>query len=145
MKRGHARAATGSVGCQMALISILFLLVPGSFSVLCIAPGSHIAIENINAACCRASHDRDFVTSHEQLELRMTGDCANCIDLFLTQSGPEAIRQPHSDNFRIISAEDNESSVCNLLTIYSDPLLFRRDSDRDKRTNHISSFAPLRC
>lgn len=92
--RGFARRFMSP---EVVLVAILFLMFPNSTSVLCIAPGSHIAIENINAECCASARILDAAAERAHNELGWTDNCGNCTDLLLTPYGWEAIPKSHGD------------------------------------------------
>ena len=70
-------------GYAAAFVAVILLTFPGSTSVLCIAPGNHIAIEDVNATCCKTS---DIIAPAERQPddgFNAAGNCQNCTDLFL--------------------------------------------------------------
>jgi hypothetical protein len=84
---GHwGRSAEPISSKIFGLLVILLLLFPSSSSVLCIAPGNHIAIEDINALCCISP--RTFLPSGSQPGRGLNGpiDCNNCTDIFLASN-----------------------------------------------------------
>ena len=68
----------------MVVLAIIFLLFPSSASVLCIAPGGHLAVEDINAGCCAPSTANIRGENQPGNGFAAAGDCQNCTDLFLT-------------------------------------------------------------
>ena len=74
----------------MVIAALAFLLFPSSPSVLCIAPGGHVALEYMNAGCCEGSAFSDR-SNHSTNGFEEAGDCRNCTDLFVTLNASEAI------------------------------------------------------
>ena len=73
-------------GVVAAIFAALATLSPGS-AVLCVAPGGHVAIEDINSGCC-ASHASHGDNSNQQgYELSSTDNCRNCRDIPITLDG----------------------------------------------------------
>ena len=74
------------------LLAVILLLFPSSASVLCIAPGSHVAVEDINAPCTLASGASSRGQSqaaHEGFALIVSGQC--CTDIFMTPNARGAV------------------------------------------------------
>lgn len=90
MKSGFRGLAEKDRSTAAGILITVLLLFPGSISVLCIAPGHHIAIEDINALCC-APAATAFVSSISgpmpNNALEIPADCNNCTDLFLVSDG----------------------------------------------------------
>jgi hypothetical protein len=78
----------GNVGVVVAVILLLF---PSSASVLCIAPSGHLAIEDINAACCASSGISAPAGRQLDNGFNAPGDCQNCTDVFMTPDGRGAV------------------------------------------------------
>lgn len=143
MKRGFRGFAGRSLGTETVLVAVLFLLFPSSVSILCIAPGSHIAIEDINAKCCASARILDPEATYAHNELSLTGNCGNCTDLFLTPYWREAIPKSHCD-----AASSSQAGEClgNQLPVELSLSQFRQDAIRSiDGLNLSSSFLPLRC
>ncbi len=90
--KGHDWAlkwrAKGNWVLILAGISLLF---PYSASVLCISSAGHVAIEDLNAPCCKSAGMNKAGESRPGT-LSTTGlDCANCTDLFMTPYGRGAV------------------------------------------------------
>jgi hypothetical protein len=84
--------STGRFGGNVvAVLAGFSLLFPGLASVLCVAPGLHVEIEEIGAACCASSGISAPVGHQQGSGLSASGDCGHCIDIFLTQDGRGAI------------------------------------------------------
>jgi hypothetical protein len=79
------------MGNAMISLAIFLLLFPSSASVLCIAPGSHIAVEDINAACCSSSANGFQAENQPKNGFAAAGNCPNCIDIFLAANPRAAI------------------------------------------------------
>jgi hypothetical protein len=69
---------------MMIAAAALLMLSPGSASVLCIAPGGHVAIEDLNAPCCESSHTSSPAKKQPLDRFAAAGDCNNCVDLLMT-------------------------------------------------------------
>ncbi len=94
MKRSNGAAADRCSGKVVAALAAVVLLFPSSASVLCITPGGHVAIEDLNATCC-ASSAVSVLSGHQpDSGLNAAGDCKNCTDLFMTPNGRGAILVP---------------------------------------------------
>ena len=94
--RGEARKPLRRFFCQMMVAAAgITLLFPGSVSVLCIAPGGHVAVEDINAACCARSAITFPGRSQPVDGFAAPGGCQNCTDVFLAQSTRGAIPESH--------------------------------------------------
>jgi len=63
----------------------LLLVSPAQSYVICIAPGGHIAIEDINATCCLASNILSQRDQYSDSGLGTAGDCHNCTDISIYQ------------------------------------------------------------
>jgi len=88
----HIRQLAGRFGGNgLTIIAIIVLLFPSSASVLCIAPGGHVAIEDINAPCCAPSGVTAPTACQPGNEFNAPGNCHNCRDLFMTPSGRGAL------------------------------------------------------
>jgi hypothetical protein len=91
MKR-NPKGLPGRFGCDaIAVLAIISLLFPVSGSILCIAPGGHIAVEDINTACCLSSNINDRDENRPDKGLDTAEDCMNCTDFFLTPNRQGAI------------------------------------------------------
>jgi hypothetical protein len=77
--------------------AIILLIFPVSASVLCIEPGGHVAIEDINAACCAFSGANYQSEQQPDNGLSAVGDCINCTDYFLMQSKPGALLESYAN------------------------------------------------
>jgi hypothetical protein len=83
MKSAVGRLA-GKSGCiALGMLVIALLLFPGSPSVLCISPGNHVAIEDVNALCCASFAFSSESGSRLVDGFEKTCGCNNCTDLFL--------------------------------------------------------------
>ncbi len=96
-------------GNMWAITAAILLLFPNSASVLCIAPGGHVAIEDINSPCCASAHAARPAPQHEETGFGTTVCCKDCTDLFLTPNGRAAIFESYSGI--IAGAATGESSV----------------------------------
>jgi hypothetical protein len=74
----------------LALALAVSTLPIGSTSVVCTAPGGHMAIEDVDAGCC--GHIAIFVpaSSGQNRSFGSSGDCENCVDLLLCSNSQGA-------------------------------------------------------
>jgi hypothetical protein len=77
----------------LELFFIILLLLPSSSSVLCIAPGNHVAIEEINALCCVSSANPLMPRNQPDTGFSRLGECDNCIDILLISNGSGELSQ----------------------------------------------------
>jgi hypothetical protein len=66
---------------------IALLLFPSSPSVLCIAPGSHVAIEDIGTLCCISYASSPLPDSRPDSTFEEPGSCNDCTDLLQPANG----------------------------------------------------------
>jgi hypothetical protein len=78
-------------------LAIILLLFPVSASVLCIGPGGHIAIEDINATCCASAGITDRSEQQPDNGLTAVGDCINCTDFLLTPNKRGALLESYAN------------------------------------------------
>lgn len=93
------RVWVGQFGSNAAaFVAVILLMFPGSASVLCIAPGGHIAVEDINAPCCTHSAISSLDENRANNGIATAGDCQNCTDLFIAPDWRMAISKssPHT-------------------------------------------------
>ena len=145
MKRSFSGFAGRFGGTEIVRVAVLFLLLfPGSASILCIAPGSHIAIESINAQCCESDSVLAPDATHAHNEIGLTGKCGNCTDLFMTPYGREAIPKSQGDAANASQAGEFPGD-----RLPPEPSISGfRQSDIGSSSDGIkslSSFLPLRC
>jgi len=125
------------------LFVIVLLVFPSSSSVLCIAPGSHVAIEDINSLCCVSSDISRPSGSQPHNELSGPSSCNNCTDLFLASNGREVL--PQSGN---LSAAGQVDEVCLETCLSADISVSLRRSDKIGSAYSpvpVCSSVPLRC
>jgi hypothetical protein len=79
------------MGDALLAFTVILLLFPSSGSALCIAPGGHVAIEDINAACCAHSTVNIRGENRPGNGFAAAGDCQNCTDVFLVPNTPGAV------------------------------------------------------
>ncbi|NLV29741.1 MAG: hypothetical protein GXY47_01190 [Acidobacteria bacterium] len=84
----------GSGGRLLLVVTALLLALPTSFAVLCIAPGSHIAMEKPGEECCASGE-------HAQAGALFPGGGSpsavgrpGCTDLYLLTGEPGRIERP---------------------------------------------------
>jgi hypothetical protein len=93
MKRVFRKSGARFCGHAMIVLAGIALLFPGSASVLCIAPGGHVAVEDINAACCARSAIGIRAGNQPGNGVATAGGCQNCTDVFIAQSARGTITE----------------------------------------------------
>jgi len=79
-------------GSNMAtFVAFILLLFPSSSSILCIAPGGHIEIEDIRTACCPSADISIPVVYQPDNGFNESDTCQNCEDFFIAANGREAV------------------------------------------------------
>jgi hypothetical protein len=92
--KGDVRELAGRFrGNAVAVIAAFLLLFPSSASVLCIAPGGHIEIEDLNAPCCRSFGISTPAGCQPDNGFNTPGICHNCTDFFLTPNARGAVSE----------------------------------------------------
>ncbi len=142
--RGNVRKSIRRF-CTRAAVALagFALLSPGSVSVLCIAPSGHVAVEDLNAACCARAAISVSGWSQPGNGFASSGGCQNCTDVFLAEITRGAV--PESQ--RTVTP-DSAADAC-LYHQYAPDALF--SSSRPAATIGIdASFpavlaVPLRC
>jgi hypothetical protein len=143
MKRGFGGLAGQIRGNALGLFVVVLLQVPGLSSVLCIAPGSHVAIEDITALCCVSSAISLPSSNHSDNGFDRPGSCKNCTDLFLASNGSGIL--PQSGNLRTAGPFDAE---CMEPCLSSDTSVLQGRSVKIWSTDvpiSACSSLPLRC
>jgi hypothetical protein len=130
-------------GHGIVTIIVLLLLLPKAPSVLCIAPGSHIAIESMNASCCAKP-----AISHQNINLQengfvAAGDCLNCTDFFIESDGSSAVL----DSFLCVAPDQLASATRgNYISTATSFLICQSSLSQDTSEGYsIPSSPPLRC
>jgi len=143
MKRCMGELTAGFRGNAGVFAAVVVLLFPSSASVLCIAPGGHLAVESINATCCAPSTSPASPMRQPDGGLKAPGDCQDCTDLFLTPNGSGAVLG--SPDRMAASAPASECPGDCILTHRS---LLLRSPDAPPAASArtpVSSAGPLRC
>ena len=94
--KGELRKWAGRFGDNAggAVIALMLLLFPSSPTVLCIAPGAHIAVEDMNTACSAHCAAGVHIGGSPEGGFAASDSCCNCTDLFLTPYGRGAVLGP---------------------------------------------------
>jgi len=124
------------------LLAALLLMFPASASVVCIAPGDHVAIENLDALCCKSSaiFAQDYHSPGN--EPGMASNCRNCTDLLISLNDRGAIPKLY-DYAAGAPSTDEGSRDC--LSIIASPRFVQNTlNNSSDRTSAFSSI-PLRC
>jgi hypothetical protein len=126
----------------LILLVAIVLLSPASNAVLCIAPGGHVAIENLNAECCASSVTSTRNDLHPGDGFNRASDCLNCTDILisLNECGPV----PELSDGAAGSIAD-ECFGDRLPVNGSFQLLRRSEPAEFGASTPASSSAPLRC
>jgi hypothetical protein len=119
------------------------LIFPPSSSVLCVAPGHHIAIEDADAPCCTSSGISHFAETRANSEFSEQSHCKHCMDFYLgsTVSGllPQ-INNPLTTNiFTVECVETGAAADASLSPLSSGKIGIASVS------LPVSSSIPLRC
>jgi hypothetical protein len=93
MKQDNRKLMARLSNKAIALLSVILLISPASTSVLCIAPGRHVAIEDVNAPCCTSPAFSARVGRHPSSMSVGDQDCRNCTDISQAERG--AIPESH--------------------------------------------------
>ena len=89
---GDLRKRIRRLSSRMSVLSAAILLVlPASISMLCIAPGIHVAIEELNAPCSAHSAVSACGVRLPGNDLDMTGSSGNCTDILVLANERGAI------------------------------------------------------
>lgn len=126
-----------------SLFIFVLLLFPGSISVLCVAPGGHVAIEDANTLCCASSANSAQGERCSSNGLEMAGDCRDCTDLFISANALGPIPESHA-----FAASGSIANDClgDRLAIIATSQLFRQGAPVSVDTSPPSaSVVPLRC
>jgi hypothetical protein len=130
-------------GNGVVTVIVLLLLLPKTPSMLCIAPGTHIAVESMYALCCSKP-----TISHQSVNPHGNGfvaveDCLNCTDFFIESDA----RSAALDSFRCIAPEQSSSATReNCIPANALPLIHRSSSSWNTSEGcSIASPSPLRC
>ena len=90
--RRDARNVPGMLRRDAAtVLAIVWLLFPGPVSVLCIAPGGHVAVESINSACCASSVTNLPGENQADNGFAPARGCHDCTDLLLAPHEGETV------------------------------------------------------
>jgi hypothetical protein len=77
-------------GTIATLLAVIAIIRPASASVLCIAPGGHVAIEDADAGCCASPGLHSPVKSRIADETGPEG-CGCCTDFVISPNGKAAV------------------------------------------------------
>jgi hypothetical protein len=91
--KGNSRNLSRGLVMGAVIASMIAIITPISTSVLCIAPGSHIAIEDLNSGCCAHREILAAAERPQAKEFEAAGDCGNCVDFLLTGHGPGTVSE----------------------------------------------------
>ena len=143
MKRDNREWAGRFRGYAAAFVAVIMLLFPGSASVLCIAPGGHIAIEDINATCCKTSGIIAPDACQPDNGFSAAGGCQNCTDLFIAPDWQMAISKSSPDAATNLVADEcpaNRFGAGASLPLFRLGAIAKLDAP-----NPVAESVPLRC
>jgi hypothetical protein len=131
-----------SAGCsEIALFVILVTaLLPSPALKICIAPGDHIALENVDSECCGFHGVPCPLEPHTQNLGELTGDCGDCTDIMLAFGQHELIQKSQIANG--LPAVENPD-VLPPADLFSSSL--RQNKASGEVQNPNSSSLPLLC
>jgi hypothetical protein len=89
--KGSFRRLLKTFGTAAIILAALGMLFPRPTCVLCIAPGGHAAIEDIDSGCCASSVIPASAGSRQAREFDAAGKCRNCRDFLITPNGRGAV------------------------------------------------------
>ncbi len=140
MKKG-LRGLTGqNWSSALGIFIIALLLFPSSPSVLCIAPGKHVAIEDANAPCCVSSAVSLRSTNQPNAGFDRPGGCNNCTDLFLASNGNGVL----SLSAKVVTASQNDGECLDTCLSADLSALLGKIGSTDPLTQ-APTPVPLRC
>jgi len=76
---------------MLVFVAAILLVSPVSASVLCIAPGGHVAIEPLGAECCASSTFGAPKSNFSGNAMAATDGCQNCTDWLISSNECGAI------------------------------------------------------
>ena len=128
---------------MIILIAAILLVLPASVSMLCIAPGAHIAIEELNAPCgaypAVSAHGVRIPSNGTDI----ASSSGNCTDILVLANERGAIPK-----FIDGAAEESLAAECfgdDLPESASPRLLWQSMFSNNEASPPVSSSAPLRC
>lgn len=134
------KKSTGALSMAVAAILLVAMMLPDPAARLCIAPGSHIAIEKMDSNCCGSPEISLTAEMDCRDRLETAGDCGRCTDLPILSFGPETIRTsraatgiPAFENPGLLAAADFPT------------LLSARDGLVYVALDQVSCSVPLLC
>jgi hypothetical protein len=127
----------------IALIASIVMASPISASMLCIAPGEHVAVENLSAHCC-ASLEIPGYEQHSQNEaIRAQDECLNCTDLPLLSNDPGTIRRCYDFSASTVFADEYCPDL--FIAFTASQHLLQKTYPKFLISSCSSSSVPLRC
>lgn len=143
MRRGIRRSTTWTCSRAICIIAAALMAMPISASVLCISPDGHVAIENLNAACCASPG----ITSHgEPLPveaIRAHDECFNCTDLPFLSNAAGTLQRGYSFSASGSFAEESSRNLGGAFA--ASWSLSQKEHLRFFISPPVSSAVPLRC
>jgi hypothetical protein len=109
-RRGHGMRiciggpAKQSLHRMIVFSALISLVLPVMPSVLCVAPGSHAAIEALDAGCCAPATFVHGTVAQEE-ELSASGECRDCTDYVLASPAGRLISRISAAGPETISVE----------------------------------------
>ncbi len=127
---------------KLLFIAAILLMFPASTSVLCIAPGGHVAIEPLGAECCASSAFSAPGNGFSGSAMAATGGCQNCTDWLIPSNECGAIPESCQPVTKALADEGfNDSCPAKALPLSRQDIL----ADIDASMLNPFSIVPLRC
>ena len=130
-------------GNAVAFFAVIVLLFPSSPTVLCIAPGGHIKVEDMDAPCCASSGLSAPTACRPDTGFNAPGNCHNCRHFFLTPNGRGAISESYDR--AVASPLADECLENDISTDISLPLCRSDALTNTDAPISVSFSVPLRC
>ncbi len=123
----------------------VLLLFPSSASVLCISPGGHVAVKDINAICCTHSSLFASTSLPSNQGFGPESECQDCQDIFMTPSARSGLSNSKSNSNPFAGPLTNDCPSVHL------PAAESHSTVRVGAVNQLegpvpdSSSVPMRC
>lgn len=143
MKRDIQKLDGRFGGIAAVFLAFVVSLFPSSPMVLCIAPGGHIAFEDMDSPCCASAGVSSPAACQPDAGFNAAGYCHNCTDFFMTPNGRGAISESYDQNVAsplVGECPENHISAHISLSLCRAGVLADTDASIP-----VSSFVPLRC
>lgn len=126
-----------------AFVFVILLLFPCSTSLVCVAPGGHIAIESIGDTCCASFEISTQAEGQPDNGFTAADDCHNCTDFLIAShmlaAASESCRHASASPFAD-ECPENHSSTDSSLSLFQSA-----GSTNNERPIPVSPSVPMRC